>query len=80
MPAVAAREDDARFDGVVPANRLEKDRDDERRAHQKQPLDVLSDQAEVGRAVPEQSQGDQRLLAGPLARADVEEEPEQKDA
>jgi hypothetical protein len=78
MPAVAAVKTRPVSMALYPRNRLEKDRDDERRAHQKHPLDVLSDQAEVGRAVTEQSQGDERLRAGPLARADVEDEPEQE--
>ena len=42
-------EDDARLDRVVAANGLEEDRDDERRPHEQQPLDVLGDEAEVAR-------------------------------
>jgi len=38
----------------------------------------LGDEAEVRRAVLEQPRGQQRLPAGPLARAGVEEEPDQE--
>ena len=72
------REDDARLDGVVAADGLEEDGDDERRPHQQQPLDVLSDKPEVRRAVLEQSRGQQRFLARSLASADVQEEPDEE--
>jgi hypothetical protein len=68
------REDDARLDGVVPADGLQVDGDDERRAHENEPLRVLRDKAEIGRAVLEQSGGEQRFLTGSLSRADVERE------
>ena len=56
-------EDHSGLDRVVAADLLEEDGDDERDPHQQQPLDVLGDQAEVGRAVPEQPEREQRLPA-----------------
>ena len=43
-------EDDAGLDRAVAANHLQEDGDDERRAHQQQPLDVLGDEREVARS------------------------------
>src|SRR4029453_11236945 len=71
-------EDDAGLDGVVAANGLEVDRDDERGPQQHQPLDVLGDKTEVGGAVAEQPGGQQRFFPGPLQGANPEEEPEQQ--
>ena len=71
-------EDDPGLDRVVAADGLQEDGDDERDAHQQQPLDVLGHQPEVRRAVLEQPGRQQRLLARALASADVEEEPEQE--
>ena len=67
-------EDHAGLDRAVVALGLEEDRHGERHAHQQQPLEVLSDQAEVRRAVLEQGRGQQRLLPGSLASADEHEE------
>ena len=49
-------EDHAGLDGVVAADDLEVRRDDERRAHEQQPLHVLGDEPEVRGAVAEQLQ------------------------
>ena len=62
-------EDHAGLDRVVAAHDLQVGRDDERHAHQQQPLDVLRDEAEVGGAVAEQRRRQQRLLARPLLGA-----------
>ena len=63
------------LDGVVPAHLLQEHRDDEERALQDEPLDGLGTEAEVGRAVTEQPQRQQRFPAVALARPDVPEEP-----
>ena len=72
-------EDDARLDRAVAANLLQVDGDDERRPQEHQPLDVLRDEREVARPVLEQPGGEQRLLPGPLAGADEEEERQQEE-
>ena len=66
MPTRRRGEDDAGLDRVVAANLLQEDGDDERDAHEQQPLDVLGDQPEVGGAVPEQRRG---AAAVPCPRA-----------
>ena len=72
-------EDDARLDRAVAANLLQVDRDDERRAQEHQPLDVLRDEREVARPVLEEPGGEQRLLPRSLPGADEEEERQQED-
>ena len=71
-------EDDASLDRVVAANLLEEDGDGKRDAHEQQPLDVLGDEPEVRRVVLEQERGQQGFLAGSLASARVEKEPDEK--
>src|SRR3982751_46771 len=71
-------EDDARLDRVVAPYLLQEYGDDERDAHEKEPLDVLGHQGEVAGAIPEQPGREQRLLPCALAPADVQEEPGQK--
>ena len=59
-------EDHAGLDRVVVAHHLQEHRDDERHAHQQQPLEVLGGQRQVGGAVAEQGGRQQRLLARSL--------------
>ena len=72
-------EDDARLDRAVPADLLQEDGDDERRAQEDQPLDVLRDERQVARPVLEQAGREQRLLPRPLPGADEEEERQQEE-
>jgi hypothetical protein len=71
-------EDHAGLDRAVVALGLEEDRDDERHAHQQQPLEVLGDHPQVRGAVAEQVERQQRILAPALPRPDVHEEPGQE--
>ena len=70
-------EDHPGLDGVVVTHDLQVARDNERHAHQDQPLAALGDQAEVGNAVAEQAHRQQWLLARPLLGAHRCEEPHQ---
>ena len=58
---------------------MEEDGDDERRAQENQPLDVLRDESEIRRSIFEQAGRQERLPAGSFSPADVDEEPEQEN-
>ena len=79
MPTVAAVKTTPVLIALYPRISCRKTETTNEMPMQQQPLDVLRDEREVARAVLEQPGGQQRLLARPLAGADVEEEPDQEE-
>ena len=73
------REDHAGLDRVVAAHHLQVGRHHERHAHQQQPLDVLRDEAEVGRPVAEQAVDNSGSWPARSLRPNGQEEPHQHE-